>query len=97
MKGMRSANPSLVIRAGERVDYKEYAALLRDSKLVVSPWGQGESSWRDYEATVSRAVLIKPMADSLKSYPDIYEAGVTCVKVRACLPGCRPRYMCASM
>ena len=35
----------------------------------------------DYEAALSRAVLVKPLASSLSSYPDIYEEGMTCVSV----------------
>ena len=41
----------------------------------------GEYTWMDYEATLSRAVLVKPLASSLTSYPDVYEEGVTCVTV----------------
>ena len=37
----------------------------------------------DYEAVLARAVLVKPLASSLTSYPDIYEEGVTCVDVAA--------------
>lgn len=81
VRSISSANPDLKVRLSEHVNYKEYATQLRDTKLVVSPWGHGEYTWLDYEAIISRAVLIKPMADSLAAYPDIYDVGVTCVKV----------------
>ena len=29
---------------GERLEYQEYIALLKDSKIVLSPWGWGEWS-----------------------------------------------------
>lgn len=48
---------------------------------------KAESSGKDYEAIISRALLIKPMASMLKSYPDIYEVNVTCVEVPLCLSG----------
>jgi len=43
---------------------------------------KAEASGKDYEAVISRAVLIKPLASMLKSYPNIYEVGVTCVEVQ---------------
>ena len=49
---------------------------------AAKPCRKGESSGKDYEAIISRALLIKPLASTLSSYPDIYEVGVTCVEVR---------------
>ncbi len=43
----------------------------------------GEYSGKDYEATISRAVLVKPLARHLVSYPNIYEVNATCVDVSA--------------
>jgi len=43
----------------------------------------GEYTWMDYEAALSRAVLIKPLGLLLSSYPDIYEEDVTCVSAAA--------------
>ena len=42
----------------------------------------GEYSGKDYEAVISRALLVKPLARHLQSYPDIYDVNVTCVEVR---------------
>ena len=42
----------------------------------------GEYSGKDYEAIISRTLLIKPLARHLQSYPDIYDVNVTCVEVR---------------
>ena len=49
----------------------------------------GEYSGKDYEAVISRAMLVKPLARHLQSYPDIYDVNVTCVEARPCsdLPG----------
>jgi hypothetical protein len=49
---------------------------------AAEPCRKAESSGKDYEAIISRALLIKPLASTLASYPDIYEVGVTCVEVR---------------
>lgn len=48
-----------------------------------------EGSGKDYEAVISRAVLLKPLAHVLVSYPNIYEPEVSCVEVRPI--GCTPR------
>ena len=42
----------------------------------------GEYTWMDHEAAISRTVLLKPLASSLTSYPDIYEEDVTCASVQ---------------
>ena len=34
---------------GERLEYHEYVGLLKQSKVVVSPWGWGEWSHKDFE------------------------------------------------
>jgi len=46
--------------------------LLRTSKIVISPWGNGEWCWRDYEAIYSGAVVIKPNSDFVHAVPDLY-------------------------
>jgi hypothetical protein len=42
----------------------------------------GEYSGKDYEAIISRALLVKPLARHLQSYPDIYDVNITCIEVR---------------
>ncbi len=49
---------------------------------------KAEASGKDYEAIISRAVLVKPLASMLKSYPNIYEVDVTCVEVSIRPAGC---------
>ena len=41
----------------------------------------GEYSGKDFEATISRALLVKPLASMITAYPDIYNAGTTCLEV----------------
>lgn len=54
----------------------EYSDALRRSKIVVSPWGFGESCYRDYEALLYGCDVIKPSTPyRIKSRPDIYRTG----------------------
>ncbi len=55
-----------VIATSKKVPVKEYHQLLRRSKIVVSPWGYGEVCYRDWEAIMSGAILIKPRTDFIK-------------------------------
>mmetsp|Transcript_35565 Transcript_35565/g.89682 ORF Transcript_35565/g.89682 Transcript_35565/m.89682 type:complete len:484 (+) Transcript_35565:271-1722(+) len=57
----------------EGLAMQQYIALLRDTKVFVSPFGIGEFSGKDYEAILSGALLVKPHAERLKAYPNIYD------------------------
>jgi hypothetical protein len=52
---------------------------LRRAKICFSPFGYGEVCWRDIEAIVAGAVLLKPDMSHLRTEPDLYEDGVTYV------------------
>jgi hypothetical protein len=58
---------------GERLEYHDYIALLKQSKLVVSPWGWGEWSHKDFEILMSGCVVIKPRTDIFRLHPPIFE------------------------
>ena len=46
---------------------------MRDSKVVVSPFGWGEINVpRDYEVALSGSILIKPDLSHLDTWPDIF-------------------------
>jgi hypothetical protein len=72
----------------------QYLAELRRSRLVVSPFGWGEICFRDFEAILAGALLVKPSMRHLETWPDVYRAHETYVPVRwdwsdleaACLP-----------
>lgn len=56
----------------------QYFSLCCKSKIVLSPWGYGEVSTRDYEAVLCGNVIIKPRLSvnglGIKTYPeDLYE------------------------
>mmetsp|Transcript_17442 Transcript_17442/g.52320 ORF Transcript_17442/g.52320 Transcript_17442/m.52320 type:complete len:790 (-) Transcript_17442:726-3095(-) len=82
LERIREANPELRIEMAAHISYPEFVQLLRSSKIFVSPLGHGEYSGKDYEATISRAVMVKPLARHLASYPDIYQVNKTCVETR---------------
>jgi len=47
----------------EKMNFWEFFAILTDSKITISPWGFGEYCYRDYEALMSKSILIKPETD----------------------------------
>jgi hypothetical protein len=56
-------------RALKRFDYYQK---LRETKICISPWGNGIWCWRDTEAILNGALLIKPDSSCIVSYPNIY-------------------------
>lgn len=67
---------------GERLEYHEYIQLLKQSKLVLSPWGWGEWSHKDFEILMSGCVVIKPRADIFTIHPPIFEDNVTAISTK---------------
>lgn len=63
------------------VDNMRYIAELRVSKLCFSPFGFGEVCWRDYEAVMCGALLLKPDMAHVETAPDIFRAFETYVPV----------------
>ncbi|MBI2069092.1 MAG: glycosyltransferase family 1 protein [Elusimicrobia bacterium] len=61
----------------DRVNRYSYFSELRQSKIVLSPFGWGEINLRDFEAIVCGCLLIKPDISHLEAWPNIFEAGVT--------------------
>jgi len=54
------------------VPQKQYYKELLDSKIVLSPFGWGEVCFRDFEAILSRALLLKPDMSHLVTWPNVY-------------------------
>ncbi|WP_019601137.1 glycosyltransferase family 1 protein [Teredinibacter turnerae] len=50
---------------------------LENSKICFSPFGYGEICWRDIEAVLAGAVLLKPSMEHLEMAPHIHESGST--------------------
>ncbi len=58
-----------------------YMAEMRKAKICFSPFGFGELCWRDMEAFLAGAVMVKPDMSHLETLPDLYEAGETYMPV----------------
>lgn len=65
-----------------RVSPRAFFAELRQSRLVLSPFGWGEFAYRDYEAFVSGAALVKPSMAHLETFPDYYRDNETMLPLR---------------
>ncbi|RZI55142.1 MAG: glycosyltransferase family 1 protein [Pseudomonas sp.] len=62
---------------GAGVKHSRFLAELRRSKVCFSPFGYGEVCWRDYEAVLSGAVVLKPDMSHVETDPDIFVAWKT--------------------
>ncbi|MDE0779905.1 MAG: glycosyltransferase [Alphaproteobacteria bacterium] len=52
---------------------------MRNSRLVVSPFGFGEITLKDFEATLCGAALLKPDMSHLETWPNLFRTGETIV------------------
>ncbi|HEY9818499.1 MAG TPA: glycosyltransferase [Candidatus Obscuribacterales bacterium] len=64
------------------VSSKQYLDEIKRSRIVFSPFGWGEITWRDYEAACHGCLLIKPSVDHIDTRPNIFYPGKTYVPVR---------------
>ncbi len=62
-----------------RVSIRRYRQDIRDSKVVVSPFGWGELGVRDFECWLYGACLVKPDMSHMQTWPDIFIPGRTYV------------------
>jgi hypothetical protein len=60
-----------------KVPRGEFVATLRNSKIVLSCFGNGEVCYREHEAWVAGAAVIMPDMGHLKTWPDRYRDGET--------------------
>jgi len=56
----------------ERVSRRRFVQELRDSKIVLSPFGFGEICYRDFEGFLAGAALLKPDMSHMETWPDLY-------------------------
>jgi len=71
-----------VVASSEPVTRDRFFAELADSRLCVSPFGWSEVCWRDFEAVLCGALLLKPSMEHAITQPDIYRPWATYVPVR---------------
>ena len=65
-----------------KVPQRQYNRELVRSRVVLSPFGWGELCFRDFEAVLSGAVLLKPNMSHIETWPDIFSEGETYVGFR---------------
>jgi len=61
---------------------REYHSLMSKSKVCLSPFGDGEMCWRDFEAVVHGAILIKPDVSFIDTWPNIYRPMETYIPIK---------------
>lgn len=55
-----------------RVEQKQFNKEIKESKIILSPFGWGELCKRDFEAVYNRSLLLKPDMSHLETWPDIF-------------------------
>lgn len=55
-----------------RVSQKQFNKEIRNSKIILSPFGWGELCKRDFEAVYNRSLLFKPDMSHLETWPDVF-------------------------
>jgi hypothetical protein len=63
------------------INKRNYMKELRDSKIVISPFGWGEVCYRDFEAIINGACLVKPDVSHMRTWPDVYHPNETYVPI----------------
>jgi Glycosyl transferases group 1 len=67
---------------GASVPYRKYIKEMQNSKICFSPFGFGEVCWRDYEAIMCGALLIKPDMSHVTINPNIFRPFETFIPVK---------------
>ena len=67
----------LAVLRGSAVPQPRFLTELQRSKVCFSPFGYGEVCWRDFEAVLSGAVVLKPDMSHVETDPDIFVAWKT--------------------
>lgn len=66
---------SSVLRTN-KITRQKYLKELKNSKIVVSPFGLGEITLKDFETFLSGAILLKPDMSHMETYPNFYNDDV---------------------
>lgn len=61
----------------EKLNRIQYFRELHNSKIVVSPFGLGEITLKDYEVFLSGGALLKPNMDHMETWPNFFIPGIT--------------------
>lgn len=63
----------------DKLGRRAYMSEMRRARLVVSPFGFGEITLKDFEAILCGAALLKPDMSHLETWPDLYRSNETIV------------------
>ena len=61
----------------DKVGRLTYFRELKDSQVVVAPFGFGEFTYKDYETFLTGGMLFKPDMSHMETWPDLYRDGET--------------------
>ena len=61
----------------KKLPFNEYVNNLSKSKICISPFGQGEICYRDFEAMLIGTILVKPDQSNIVTAPNMFEEGKT--------------------
>ena len=81
LKVVKELESSFNIAQGKKISKSAYRKELKDSKVCISPFGYGEICYRDFEAFLSGALIIKPSMDHLITFPNVYIANQTYIPI----------------
>ena len=62
----------------DKLSRRRYFAELRGSKIVVSPFGWGEITLKDFEVFLTGGLLFKPDMSGIETWPNLFVEGQTC-------------------
>jgi len=60
-----------------KLNRRGYMKELRESKVILSPFGWGEITLKDFEVFLTGGMLLKPSLEHMKTWPNFYVDGVT--------------------
>lgn len=63
--------------ATNKLRRRQYFSELKNSKIVISPFGLGEITLKDFETFLTGGLLIKPNMDHMETWPNFYVDGKT--------------------
>jgi len=72
-----------LVYVGSAMPQAEYIDAAYNSRIIVSPWGAGQSCYRDYEAMFAGAVMVKPNTDEMRAGCGLFRPGVNYIPCRA--------------
>jgi hypothetical protein len=61
----------------KKLPFQDYIEKLANSKVCISPFGQGELCFRDFEAMLTGTILIRPDQSNVVTSPNIFVEGET--------------------